>query len=243
MKKTTLLVIGILFTLVISSSAALKTNAIVQCEDTPGIVIETSEPPYLLIETPIDTARQFTILHPDNITEITDFVPAPLTPRFMNCTVNFTVVFPMTTNVHTDKGTYDISEIVTYGIENTLNYNIGGISVSIQRMVTCNWETLFTYYTLLLLEPGETYESTWDQKGEYGRQVETGMYRIMVNYGYQGGHDTGYAYFSITNTYCVVPPSGDFPVNVTIMNDTGTYPVVIPPGFPWVTPLQVYYLE
>ena len=120
---------------------------------------------------------------------------------------------------------------------------------------------LFTYYMPLLLELGETYESTWS----YG---ETGTYRIVIDYGYQGGHGTGYAYFTIANivyfttqpspylwlnctvvnntdtTPIIIPPGYPFPwMNYTIMNDTGTYPVVIPSGYPWVTPLPVRYLE
>ena len=274
MKKIMILVIGVLI-LAVSSSAALNiTNTVFQVPkpDITDTVIQLPPEPDITNATYMlpkpDLVNTTIQLSPDIFTGFI-VVPAPLTPRFVNCTVNFTVVFPIMANVYTDKEVYAVGETVTYGIENTLNYNIGGVSVSIQKDVNENWmPVVLTYCMPLLLEPGQTYESTWDQKFN-GRQVETGMYRVAIGYGYYDGilkHGTGYAYFSIANTYSVVPPSGDFPLSVTIMNNTGTHPFVIPPGFlpvnwtiennadgtpfitppgyPWVTPLlPVYYLE
>lgn len=213
MKKSTILVIGILFMLVISGVTAMGINSIIQSpsepsrlgsfkdfKDTPGFVIETSK------IGPVD----FNI---NNINELPMLYVCPDPGhRIKNYTVNFSanVVLPSTTaNVYTDKETYVVGELITYGIENTLNYNIGGVSVSIEKMVTCNWEpVLLTYYMPLLLQPGEVYESTWDQKGGYGIQVETGWYRVAIGYGYYDGvskHGMEYAYFSIHENNIVYP--------------------------------------
>ena len=246
MKKINILVGIVFFMLVIIGAASLGTdtpntilqeNSVEDSQDASGIVMGTSEHyPVSIGDDPADIEifepqpwpfnHINFVIPPDAIADVDVWI-SEVYPigGFDNFTAYFNyTMWPVTPNVYTDQETYCLYETIIYGIENTLNYDIGGVSVSIEKMVTCRWEPISaTYYMPLLIEPGGVYESSWDQKGAYGLQVEPGWFRVSICYGFS----TGYAYFTIDDCFHFIIPPDDFPVTVGYVEYGGELPPVI----------------
>lgn len=112
--------------------------------------------------------------------------------------------------LYTDKQTYSVGENVKITLENNEDeaiYFATSSHWSIQKDVNGNWETIYPSIALQVitqLGPGETEESTWNQKDADGTQVGSGDYRVVTAYSMNDLTFTKYAYFSIVG-YVINP--------------------------------------
>lgn len=161
--------------------------------------------------------------------------------------ISFQLPMPLTNSIEltVDKAVYKLGENVNIKLENNgiqTAYFIGSDTIwSIEEYKDNKWEVIYpdillTMFVETQIQPGETKEYIWDQTTMMNGQVETGEYRVSINYYIDENkyEFIEYVYFSISNTIGIFQgfsPDENYKIlnNTIFWNENQKITVTLPP--------------